>query len=103
MTRDNTNIVIAIKILKVNKNTIPITRNILDIIAEIFIIFGLIRLPLLALNNKLNKTLIIEIVSHLISFQYVILKTITVRRSKAIQIPPWVLVHFYQIVYFLSN
>lgn len=72
MTRDNTNIVIAIKILKVNKNTIPITRNILDIIAEIFIIFGLIRLPLLALNNKLNKTLIIEIVSHLISFQYVI-------------------------------
>ena len=103
MTRDNTNIVIAIKILKVNKNTIPITRNILDIIAEIFIIFGLIRLPLLALNNKLNKTLIIEIVSHLISFQYVILKTITARRSKAIQIPPWILVHFYQIVYFLSN
>ncbi|MGY0412585.1 hypothetical protein ACW5YJ_04875 [Staphylococcus sp. mip270_02] len=78
MTRDNTNIVIAIKILKVNKNTIPITRNILDIIAEIFIIFGLIRLPLLALNNKLNKTLIIEIVSHLIIFQYVILKTVTV-------------------------
>ncbi|WP_436957479.1 hypothetical protein [Staphylococcus sp. AS1337] len=78
MTRDNTNIVIAIKILKVNKNTIPITRNILDIIAEIFIIFGLIRLPLLALYNKLNKTLIIEIVSHLIIFQYVILKTVTV-------------------------
>lgn len=82
MTRDNTNIVIAIKILKVNKNTIPITRNILDIIAEIFIIFGLIRLPLLALNNKLNKTLIIEIVSHLISFQYVILKN---NNSKAIK------------------
>ncbi|WP_220453048.1 hypothetical protein, partial [Staphylococcus xylosus] len=79
MTKDNTNIVIAIKILKVNKNTIPITKNILDIIADIFIIFGLIRLPLLALNNKLNKTLIIEIVSHLIIFQYVILKTITVR------------------------
>ncbi|MBM6638407.1 hypothetical protein NGB23_06050 [Staphylococcus xylosus] len=84
MTKDNTNIVIAIKILKVNKNTIPITKNILDIIADIFIIFGLIRLPLLALNNKLNKTLIIEIVSHLIIFQYVILKTITVRQSKEI-------------------
>ncbi|GEQ10411.1 hypothetical protein [Staphylococcus xylosus] len=84
MTKDNTNIVIAIKILKVNKNTIPITKNILDIIADIFIIFGLIRLPLLALINKLNKTLIIEIVSHLIIFQYVILKTITARQSKEI-------------------
>ncbi|WP_426444023.1 hypothetical protein [Staphylococcus xylosus] len=84
MTKDNTNIVIAIKILKVNKNTIPITKNILDIIADIFIIFGLIRLPLLALINKLNKTLIIEIVSHLIILQYVILKTITARQSKEI-------------------
>lgn len=71
IANETTNIVIAITIFKVIKKIIPITKNMLDMIAIVFTIFGLIRLPLLVKYSK-YIALLTEIVSYLPIFQYVI-------------------------------
>ena len=47
IANDNTNIVMAIGMFIITKKIIPITRKTLEMIAIIFIMFGLIAFPLL--------------------------------------------------------